>query len=64
MSIALGMMLTALPMMATSWAQTDSGSAPPPEAPVILDGRELFKVQVPVGGYPPRTRALDRKSVV
>ncbi len=24
----------------------------------MLDGRELFKVQVSVGGYPPRTRAL------
>ncbi|MGD1940962.1 MAG: mechanosensitive ion channel family protein [Leptolyngbyaceae cyanobacterium] len=58
MPIALGVMLTVLPMMATSWAQTDSGSTPPPATPVILEGRELFKVQVSVGGYPPRTRAL------
>ncbi|MEM9503286.1 MAG: hypothetical protein AAGA01_04945, partial [Cyanobacteria bacterium P01_E01_bin.43] len=58
MPLALGLMLTVLPMLATSWAQTNSSSAPPPAAPVMLDGRELFKVQVPVGGYPPRTRAL------
>ncbi|MGD1930534.1 MAG: mechanosensitive ion channel family protein [Leptolyngbyaceae cyanobacterium] len=58
MPIALGLMLTVSPMLATSWAQTNSSSAPPPAAPVMLDGRELFKVQVSVGGYPPRTRAL------
>jgi len=38
--------------------QTDSSaSSPTPSAAVMLDGRALFYIQVPLAGYPPETRA-------
>lgn len=59
LALVLGVFIVCWPLLEASFGQADRTSAPPPPpAAVVLDGRELFNIQVSVGGYSPQTRAL------